>query len=115
MGALDGINEKGDFWSADMNSFNHYAYGAVIDWIYEKAAGITHNESDPGYEKAIINPHPDRRLGFLDVSLETRNGTIKSKWKYCEDAVKYEISADMPVTVIIDGNKHDLAPGNYTF
>ena len=111
----DGINEKGDFWSADMNSFNHYAYGAVIDWIYEKAAGIRHGESLPAYEKAIIEPHPDRRLGCLDVSLETRNGIITSRWEYTGDKIKYEISADMPVTVIIDRNQYELAPGKYTF
>ena len=36
----DGIMENGEFWSTDMNSFNHYAYGSVADWIYEQAAGI---------------------------------------------------------------------------
>jgi len=111
----DGIKENGDFWSADMNSFNHYAYGAVIDWIYEKAAGITHSESAPGYEKAIIEPHPDRRLGYVDVTLETRNGKITSRWEYIGDNIKYEISADMPVTVIINEKKRELSPGKYTF
>ena len=111
----DGTNENGDFWSKDMNSFNHYAYGAVIDWIYEKAAGITHDESSPGYEKAIIRPYPDKRLGFLDVTLETKNGKICSKWEYNGDKVKYDISADMPVTVIIDGKEKTLSPGRYTF
>ena len=51
----DGIMEDGSFWSADMNSFNHYAYGSVMDWIYEKAAGITHAEEDAGFTKVFDN------------------------------------------------------------
>ena len=45
----DGIMENGDFWSTDMNSFNHYAYGSVADWVYEKAAGIRPLEEYPGF------------------------------------------------------------------
>ena len=48
-----------------MNSFNHYAYGSVADWLYEKAAGIM--PALPGFEKAVICPHPDKRLGWMDA------------------------------------------------
>lgn len=47
----DGIMENGDFWSTDMNSFNHYAYGAVADWVYEAAAGIQTVEDAPGFAR----------------------------------------------------------------
>ena len=57
----DGIMEDGGFWSADMNSFNHYAYGSVADWIYEEAAGI--RPLEPGFAQAQVAPKPDRRLG----------------------------------------------------
>ena len=46
----DGIMENGDFWSTDMNSFNHYAYGAVADWVYEEAA-----ESIPWKRLPVLN------------------------------------------------------------
>ena len=111
----DGIMEDGGFWSADMNSFNHYAYGAVIDWIYEKAAGIRHDEAHPGFTKAIIAPTPDPRLGWLDAAIDTRQGRIRSKWTYREGGVRYDITTPVPATVVIDGRSADVAPGQYTF
>ena len=89
----DGIMENGDFWSVDMNSFNHYAYGAVADWIYEEAAGIKPEE--PGFAKVRIAPKPDGRLEWLEVSLETRHGLVRSAWSHIEEngqkKVRYEI------------------------
>ena len=52
----DGIMENGEFWSKWMNSFNHYAYGAVIDWVYEKAAGI--QPAQPGFQRVKVAPMP---------------------------------------------------------
>lgn len=52
----DGIMENGDFWSKDMNSYNHYAYGSVADWVYGTAAGIKPAQEAPGYAKAVIAP-----------------------------------------------------------
>lgn len=77
----DGIMENGDMWSADMNSFNHYAYGSVADWVYSVAAGITQLEDHPGYEEVRIAPHPDTRLDWLEASLDTRHGKILSRWR----------------------------------
>lgn len=111
----DGIMENGDFWSTDMNSFNHYAYGAVIDWIYEKAAGIRHDSEHPGFTKAIIAPNPDARLSWLDVALDTRNGKIVSRWTCREDGVRYEIHTPVAATIIIDGKATEVEPGIYTF
>lgn len=76
----NGIMENGEFWKSDMNSFNHYAYGAVADWVYCVAAGINIMESHPGYEKVRVAPIPDRRLDWLEASLETRHGLIRSRW-----------------------------------
>ena len=68
----DGIMENGDFWSTDMNSFNHYAYGSVADWVYEKAAGITPLEDYPGFGKVLIKPYPDDRMEWLEAAIDTR-------------------------------------------
>ena len=111
----DGIREDGSFWSTDMNSFNHYAYGAVADWVFEKAAGIGHPEEAPGYKRVIIRPHPDRRVGQLEAKLKTRNGDVRSFWKYEDGGVKYEFHLDMPGTVILPGRRQDVEPGDYTF
>ncbi len=77
----DGLKPDGSMWSADMNSFNHYAYGAVASWLYGAAAGIRPDETKPGYELIRIHPIPDPRLDFVEASLETRFGTIRSRWE----------------------------------
>lgn len=84
----DSIREDGSFWSADMNSFNHYAYGAVYDWIFGAAAGV--KPTAPGYREISLCPHPDRRLGFLNVSLQTRCGMLRAHWYYKGETVYYE-------------------------
>lgn len=107
--------ENGDFWSDDMNSYNHYAYGAVADWIYEKAAGIRTIESAPGFEQVLISPMPDARLGWLQAEMNTRNGKISSKWIYTEDVIRYEIQVDMPATIIINNKEIKVKPGRYIY
>ena len=111
----DGIMRDGGFWSADMNSFNHYAYGSVIDWIYEVAAGIRHDEDHPGFSRAIIAPKPDARLGWLDVSIDTRHGRIASKWTCTEMGTRYEIATPVEADITIDGTTVTVGPGDYTF
>jgi len=91
----DGINKEGEMWPARMNSFNHYAYGAFADWVYEVAAGIQQTKNSAGFEELIIAPHPNRRLGWLEVSLETKEGTISSKWIYTVTGdLRYEITGN---------------------
>ncbi|MBQ7880053.1 MAG: alfa-L-rhamnosidase, partial [Clostridia bacterium] len=85
----DGVKEDGSFWSADMNSFNHYAYGAVYDWIFGVAAGIKVREDGAGYKRIRISPNPEKRIGFMDVTYETRMGALRSAWKYTGDRVTY--------------------------
>ena len=111
----DGKKADGSFWSKDMNSFNHYAYGAVADWVYGVAAGINRVEEKPGFEETIIAPHPDKRLGWLDVSIETKKGTVASKWTYKDDHIRYEITTPSPATVIIGGKSYSVDAGSYIF
>ena len=111
----DGIMENGDFWSADMNSYNHYAYGSVADWVYGTAAGIRPVEAFPGYEKVCIAPHPDARLDWLKAELETRHGKIVSLWKKEENVWRYEITTPTDTVIVIDGTEHSVTAGTYYF
>ena len=111
----DGIMENGDFWSAEMNSFNHYAYGAVADWIYCQAAGINTVEEYPGYEKVRIAPLPDARLEWMEATLKTRHGKIRSRWQKQEGQWRYEIDTPVETTVIIAGEKYLVGKGSYIF
>lgn len=63
-----------------MNSYNHYAYGAVADWIYRYAAGIDALPSDPGFHAVYLHPNFDSRLGSLDVRYQSSYGEIQSAW-----------------------------------
>ena len=111
----DGIKEDGSFWSADMNSFNHYAYGAVADWVFEQAAGIRHAEDKPGFGELIYAPHPDKRLGWLQARLETRHGPISALWQCQEEGVRYELETPVRTVICLNGEERTVESGKYTF
>lgn len=65
-----------------MNSFNHYAYGCVCEWMWETMAGISADTSEPGFKRIIMKPIPDKRLEFVNAEYNSAVGIIKSSWKY---------------------------------
>jgi alpha-L-rhamnosidase len=76
----DGIKPDGSFQNITMNSFNHYAYGAIGDWLYRVAAGINTDSSAVGYKKIIITPQPGGRFTSVAASLKTGYGMVQSAW-----------------------------------
>ena len=112
------LKEDGSFWSTDMNSFNHYAYGAVFDWIFGVSSGITPVAEDPAYKTVNIAPHPHKCLGWADASIESRNGLIRSYWYYKDETVYYEFDSPAGGTanvVLPSGKKYTLSGGSYRF
>jgi alpha-L-rhamnosidase len=81
--------------NAGMNSFNHYAFGAVCEWMFENAAGI--RTASPAYKNIIIKPEPDKRLGHLKASYQSISGNIESSWLYTEDGLEMKVT--VPVNV----------------
>ena len=75
-----------------MNSFNHYAYGCVCEWIWETAAGIASDPADPGFKHIIMKPVPDKRLGHVTAEYNSAAGLIKSAWKYEGDTWTWEFT-----------------------
>src|SRR5262249_37704056 len=75
-----------------MNSYNHYAYGAVGDWIYRYAAGIDAAPDDPGYHTIRLHPTFDPRLGSLDFSYESGYGTIQSSWSVSAKTASWKLT-----------------------
>ena len=86
----DGIREDGSFWSSSMNSFNHYAYGAVFGWMFNNSVGV--NIVKPGYKEIAIKPIIDKRLGYVDCTFKCKYGDIKVYWKYNNNQVEYDIT-----------------------
>ena len=107
----DSRNEKGDFWSPDMNSFNHYAYGVAVDWLYTVAAGISPKKA--GFEEITIAPTITKQLDWLSVALMTRKGEVFVKWEHVEGGVKYTIKTPTLTELIIDGETIPLKQGEY--
>ena len=85
---------NGDQMMADpgMNSFNHYAYGAVADWIYRYAAGIDATPLDAGFHTIILHPVFDRRLGSLDLRYQSAYGEIHSRWSVDGDKAHWTVT-----------------------
>ncbi len=104
----DGIKEDGSFWSKDMNSFNHYAYGAVAQWVFEVAAGI--KMTGEGLE---IAPVPNRLLGDLKAVFDSRYGKVMSAWEYTEKGVRYELEIPVSCKVTLHGETKILEKGKY--
>jgi alpha-L-rhamnosidase len=64
-----------------MNSYNHYAYGAVADWVYRYAAGIDTVPGDAGFHTIYLHPNFSDALGAVNFSYESKYGTIRSEWE----------------------------------
>lgn len=99
--------EAEGFGPVAMNSFNHYAYGAVLAWMYKTAAGIAPDSSAPGFRRIIMAPKPDRRLGFVKAEYKSAAGLIKSAWRYEGGSWvwKFTIPANTTALVTVPGGE----------
>lgn len=111
----DGIKPNGDIWPKSMNSYNHYAYGAVGDWMYGVMAGINTVEDAPGFEKVHFAPVADNRLDWFRAEIDIAYGKISSRWWHEEGKVHYEIVTPVESTAIIEGREYKLSAGVHIF
>ncbi len=80
----DGIKPDGSMWSAEMNSFNHYAYGAVGEWLYRCVAGIEVDENEPGFKHVFIAPVIGGDVSWVEAAYHSVYGEISVNWKVCD-------------------------------
>jgi len=113
----DGMKPDGSMWSTDMNSFNHYAYGAVCDWMYGVICGIKprYGKDEAGFRMFEICPLPDKRLRYARAEFNSAHGKIVSAWKYEGDRITYEFVIPEGATayVTVDGKTEILTSGKY--
>ena len=109
----DGIMPNGDIWPAKMNSYNHYAYGCVADWMYEVAAGI--KPTSPGFKEILFAPVSTDKIDSFGAKIETKEGLVSSRWWHEGKKVCYEIITPSPAIAIINGKEYRLTPGKYNF
>lgn len=91
----DGIKPDSTFQSASMNSFNHYAYGAIGDWMYRVMAGLDTDEKGVGFKRIVIKPHIGGNLTKADASLMTYYGKARSAWQIIGGKLIFDV--DIPV------------------
>lgn len=96
-------------------SFNHYTYGTVDDWIFRTIGGI--DQEDTGYRRLMIHPQPDKSLTWAKRSFETENGTVYVSWK--RESGQFILTADIPCNttariILPDGTQHTVGSGHYT-
>lgn len=100
-----------------MNSFNHYAYGCVCEWMWETMAGIAADVSRPGFERIVMRPIPDRRLGFVKAEYRSAAGLVKSHWRYDGDRWiwRFTIPEGAVASVTLPGETQarEYGPGSY--
>ena len=101
-----------------VNSYNHYAYGAVCQWIWVTVAGINADPAAPGFRHIILKPVPDRRLGSVDAEYDSVSGVIRSSWHYEGNnwIWDFTIPEGTAATVFVpDGREPgEYPPGNYS-
>jgi len=97
----DGQKTDSTFQDVGMNSFNHYAYGAIGDWMYRVVAGIEIGE--PGYKHILIQPQPDKKLTYAKASFESSYGQIASGWEMKDGKMllKVKIPANTRATIML--------------
>jgi alpha-L-rhamnosidase len=117
----DGWTPQGGFENITMNSFNHYAFGAVGEYLYRTVAGI--DTDGPGYRKIVIAPHPEKGLDSAEAGYTSINGPIWSEWY--QNGESFTLYVDVPpnttatvripapegASITEGGNPADKAPG----
>lgn len=114
----DGRKPDGTFWSDNMNSFNHYAYGSIGEWLYRCAAGINADENAPGFKHIRICPNSDERLGELYCKYHSVHGDIVSSWKRKENHVSYSIRIPVNTSAAVyleNGEIYQVGSGKYEY
>jgi alpha-L-rhamnosidase len=108
----DGQKTDSTFQDRGMNSFNHYAYGAIGDWMYRVVAGIEIGK--PGYKHILIQPQPDKRLRYAKASYESSYGQISSGWEMQDGklVVKVKIPANTTATITLPSVQPDKVTEN---
>ena len=118
----DAIQEDGSVFDPEMNSYNHYAYGAVCQWLFESVAGFRPDPEKPGFAHIVFEPAILPRLGPVSARHDALSGTITAGWSLEGDLATYEFDVPEGASgtlvlapryrdAVLDGAPLDAAPG----
>ena len=97
----DGWTEEKGFQDPGMNSFNHYAFGSVGEWLFRFIAGIDLDPEIPGYKRIVIRPHPGGRMEYVHAEYDSIHGRIASGWKLENDQLTMSVTIPANTTAVI--------------
>ena len=97
----DGWTKEAGFQMAQMNSFNHYAYGAIGEWLYSTVAGLDIDPDFPAYKHAHVKPHPGGGLTRASARLQTLYGELASRWEIQGEILTLEVTIPPNTTATI--------------
>jgi alpha-L-rhamnosidase len=107
---------NGDTGDPGMNSYNHYAFGSVMAWVYRRAAGIDTDSTGPGYHHLTIHPHFNAALPQLHTEYDSAYGTIVSDWQQPTHRFTITIPPNTTATVILPkGKTEGIGSGTHTY
>ena len=107
---------NGDTGDPSMNSYNHYAFGSVMAWVYRRATGIDTDATGPGFHHLTIQPHFDPALPTLHVEYDSAYGTIISDWKQTTRRFTITIPPNSTATVILPTSKTEtISSGTHVY
>jgi alpha-L-rhamnosidase len=98
---------NGDTGDPSMNSYNHYAFGSVMAWVYRRAAGIDTDSAGTGFHHPIIQPHFSPALPKLHVEYESAYGTVVSDWQQSSHRFTVTIPANTTAIVSLPGKRSE--------
>jgi alpha-L-rhamnosidase len=84
-----------------MNSFNHYAIGAVGEWMYRTILGINNDDRHPGYEHFIVRPYPGGGLTWAKGSYDSIRGKIESSWRVVDGGLRFDVTIPANTTATV--------------
>lgn len=89
------MESDGSVSSTGMNSFNHYAYGSIVQWIAQRAAGLRQKNGSTGFREVLYAPEPDARLAHAAIRYQSASGLWEARWEIVDDQTM-KISLEVP-------------------
>ncbi|MDR0376503.1 MAG: glycoside hydrolase family 78 protein [Spirochaetaceae bacterium] len=105
----DGLKPDGTMWSPDMNSFNHYAYGAVSDWVFSALGGLDTDREKPAFARSILRPCPGGGITWAETSYESVYGRVALRWEIREGS--FYLTTTVPVNTEAELTLPGAEPG----
>jgi alpha-L-rhamnosidase len=98
----DGLKPDGSTQTPSMNSYNHYAYGAIGEWMYNNLLGIQRQTDNPGFKAFTLKPLFSNDFSFIKGHFETVHGTIKVNWTQENERVQLAFEVPVNTTAKVD-------------